>query len=95
MRVPERVAAVAAQMVNTDVECAAFHRATYLRAKGDFGPYNVSGSPSLTPPCGHSAVGVPIGMQLIGPHVSEARLLKIGHAYQSATDWHLKRPTDF
>jgi amidase len=34
-------------------------------------------------------------MQLIGPHLSEAALLKAGHAYQMATDWHTRRPTDF
>jgi Asp-tRNA(Asn)/Glu-tRNA(Gln) amidotransferase A subunit family amidase len=35
---------------------------------------------------------MPVGMQLIGKHLSEDVLLQIGHAYQSATDWHLKRP---
>ena len=35
---------------------------------------------------------MPVGMQLIGKHLSEDVLLQIGHAYQSVTDWHLKRP---
>ena len=55
-------------------------------------PYNVSGSPSITFPVGLAKVGMPIGMQLIGPHLSEAGLLKSAHAFQQATDWHLKRP---
>jgi amidase len=55
-------------------------------------PFNVSGSPSITFPVGMAAVGVPIGMQLIGRHLSEATLLKAAHAFQQATDWHLNRP---
>ncbi|MFT4003159.1 MAG: amidase [Rhizobium sp.] len=55
-------------------------------------PYNVSGNPSITLPCGMAAVGIPLGMQLIGPHLSEASLLKTAHAYQQATDWHTRRP---
>lgn len=58
-------------------------------------PYNVSGSPSITLPCGIAAVGIPLGMQLVGPHLSEPALLKAAHAYQQATDWHTQRPPDF
>ena len=52
---------------------------------------NPAGVPSLCVPCGFSN-GMPVGMQLIGKHLSEDVLLQIGHAYQSATDWHTKRP---
>ncbi|MGD0877043.1 MAG: Asp-tRNA(Asn)/Glu-tRNA(Gln) amidotransferase subunit GatA [Anaerolineales bacterium] len=52
---------------------------------------NPAGVPSLSLPCGFSN-DMPVGMQLIGKHLSEDLLLQIGHAYQSATDWHLKRP---
>ncbi|MGV1848818.1 MULTISPECIES: amidase [unclassified Rhizobium] len=55
-------------------------------------PFNIAGSPSVTMPCGLSAVGMPLGVQLIGPHLSEAELLKAAHAYQQATDWHTRRP---
>ncbi|MDB5529918.1 MAG: Amidase [Devosia sp.] len=55
-------------------------------------PYNVAGSPSITMSCGMASVGMPLGVQLIGPHLSEANLLKAAHAYQQATDWHLRRP---
>ncbi|MBM3943038.1 MAG: Asp-tRNA(Asn)/Glu-tRNA(Gln) amidotransferase subunit GatA [SAR202 cluster bacterium] len=54
-------------------------------------PVNIAGLPALSAPCGFSE-GLPVGMQLIGPHLSEATLLRIGHAYQQATDWHLRRP---
>jgi len=53
---------------------------------------NPAGVPALSVPCGFSN-GMPVGMQLIGKHLSEDVLLQIGHAYQSVTDWHLKRPT--
>lgn len=52
---------------------------------------NPAGVPSLCVPCGFSN-GMPVGMQLIGKHLSEDVLLQIGHAYQSTTDWHLRKP---
>ena len=52
---------------------------------------NLAGIPALSVPCGFSN-GLPVGMQIMGPHLSEERLLKIGHLYQSQTDWHLKHP---
>ncbi|MEA3536650.1 amidase [Rhizobium sp. CC-YZS058] len=55
-------------------------------------PYNLSGVPSITFPCGFSSVGMPIGVQLIGPHLSEPMLLKAAHAYQQITDWHRQKP---
>ena len=54
-------------------------------------PVNIAGLPALSVPCGFSD-GLPVGMQLIGPHLSEARLLQIGHAYEQATEWHRQRP---
>ncbi len=52
---------------------------------------NPAGVPALCLPCGFSN-NMPVGMQLIGPHLSEDLLLRIGHAYQSVTDWHRKQP---
>lgn len=164
MKVPERRAAIEAQMVITDTESFAFHKPVYEADPSKFGPqlakamergrgydaltlskayitrdrfkgellrafagidaiaspvypmvgaryadmdahlsdlvgflgftspFNVSGSPSITFPVGLAKVGMPIGMQLIGPHLSESGLLRAAHAFQQATDWHLKRP---
>lgn len=52
---------------------------------------NLAGIPALSVPCG-SSNGLPIGMQVIGPHLSEETLLRIGHLYQEQTDWHTKHP---
>ena len=52
---------------------------------------NLAGIPALSVPCGISN-GLPIGMQIMGPHLSEEMLLSIGHMYQSQTDWHMKHP---
>ncbi len=54
-------------------------------------PVNIAGLPGLSVPCGFSD-SLPVGMQLIGPHLSEPTLLRIGHAYEQATDWHKQRP---
>jgi amidase len=55
-------------------------------------PFNMSGSPTVTMPGGFSSLDLTIGFQLVGPHLSEERLLAASHAFQQATDWHLKRP---
>lgn len=52
---------------------------------------NLAGIPALSVPCGVSN-GLPIGMQIMGPHLSEESLLRIGHMYQSQTDWHKQHP---
>ncbi len=54
-------------------------------------PVNIAGLPGLSVPCGFSD-GLPVGMQLIGPHLSDETLLRLGHAYEQATQWHEARP---
>jgi aspartyl-tRNA(Asn)/glutamyl-tRNA(Gln) amidotransferase subunit A len=55
-------------------------------------PVNLVGVPSLALPAGFSEDGLPIGIQLIGKKFDEATLLSLGHAYERATDWHLRKP---
>ncbi len=55
-------------------------------------PFDMTGSPTITLPCGFSAAGLPVGFQLVGPHLSEGLLLRAGHAYQQATAWHCRHP---
>ncbi len=54
-------------------------------------PVNIAGLPAMSTPCGFSD-GLPVGLQLIGPHLAEGNLLNIAHAYQQRTDWHRQRP---
>ena len=54
-------------------------------------PLNIAGLPGISVPCGYSQ-GLPVGMQLIGPHLSEATLLGLAYAYEQATRWHKDRP---
>ena len=55
---------------------------------------NLAGLPGISVPCGF-ADGLPVGLQLVGPHFAEARLLQVAHQYQRLTDWHLACPEDF
>ncbi len=53
---------------------------------------NLAGLPGLSIPCGFVG-GLPVGLQLIGPHFSEALLLNAAHRYQLETDWHRRVPS--
>ena len=55
-------------------------------------PFNFSGSPTLSVPCGFSAEGLPLSVQFVGRRLSESVLCRIGHAYEQATPWHLRHP---
>jgi len=55
-------------------------------------PANLSGHPALSVPCGFTPEGLPVGMQIIGPKWSEARLLSIAASYEKATEWHRRHP---
>ena len=55
---------------------------------------NLAGLPGLSLPAGF-ADGLPVGLQLIGDHFGEARLLNVGHRFQQATDWHRRVPQAF
>jgi aspartyl-tRNA(Asn)/glutamyl-tRNA(Gln) amidotransferase subunit A len=57
-------------------------------------PAPLAGLPALSVPCGFDAKGLPVGLQLMGPHFAEARLLGAAHRYQQATDWHRRVPTE-
>ena len=55
---------------------------------------NLAGLPGMSIPAGFSG-GLPVGLQLIGPYWSEARLLNVAHRYQQVTDWHRQIPAAF
>lgn len=53
---------------------------------------NLAGMCGISVPCGFDSAGLPIGLQLVGPHMGEEAILNAAYAYQQATDWHLRRP---
>jgi len=55
-------------------------------------PANLAGVPGLAFPAGFDQQGLPVGMQLMGPHFREDVLFQAAHAFQQATDWHLRQP---
>jgi Asp-tRNA(Asn)/Glu-tRNA(Gln) amidotransferase A subunit family amidase len=55
-------------------------------------PFNFSGSPTLSVPCGFSAEGMPMSVQFVGRRLSETMLCRVGHAFERATQWHLRHP---
>jgi aspartyl-tRNA(Asn)/glutamyl-tRNA(Gln) amidotransferase subunit A len=55
-------------------------------------PFNVTGHPALSVPCGLTRENLPAGLQLIGRHYREEDVLRVAGTYQSATDWHQRRP---
>jgi aspartyl-tRNA(Asn)/glutamyl-tRNA(Gln) amidotransferase subunit A len=55
-------------------------------------PFNLTGLPALSLPCGFSGSGLPLGLQIVSKHWGEARLLQAGHIFEQASGWYLHRP---
>ena len=55
-------------------------------------PASLAGLPGMSVPAGFGAAGMPVGLQLIGNYLQEARLLNVAHRLQLATDWHQRKP---
>src|SRR5437763_1779239 len=55
---------------------------------------NLAGLPAVSIPCGF-VQGLPVGLQIVGPHFSEARVLSAAHAFQRVTDWHTRVPPGY
>jgi aspartyl-tRNA(Asn)/glutamyl-tRNA(Gln) amidotransferase subunit A len=53
---------------------------------------NLAGIPGLSLPCGFDDEGLPIGLQIMGKHFDEETILRIGYAYEQATDWRKRKP---
>lgn len=56
-------------------------------------PFNFTGHPAVSVPCGFSPNGLPIGMQLVGKPFGESMILRVAHQYQRDTDWHTRQAT--
>jgi aspartyl-tRNA(Asn)/glutamyl-tRNA(Gln) amidotransferase subunit A len=55
-------------------------------------PFNLSGQPAMTVCAGFGAGGLPVGVQIAGRPFEDALVLRAGHAFEQATDWHTRRP---
>ncbi|WP_153126365.1 Asp-tRNA(Asn)/Glu-tRNA(Gln) amidotransferase subunit GatA [Peribacillus tepidiphilus] len=55
-------------------------------------PVNLAGVPGISVPCGFSAEGLPLGLQIIGKHFDESTVYRVAHAFEQATDHHTKKP---
>lgn len=55
-------------------------------------PFNMAGLPALSLPCGFTSSGLPIGLQMVSRAWAEDVLVRAAHAYEQATDWHLRKP---
>ena len=55
-------------------------------------PFDLTGQPAISVPCGFTTNGLPIGLQIVTGHLRDALALRLGHAYQRFTDWHLRLP---
>jgi aspartyl-tRNA(Asn)/glutamyl-tRNA(Gln) amidotransferase subunit A len=79
--VGDTVAALGGRRVNVD---AALPRLTL--------PFNLSGLPAISIPCGFTSDGLPIGLQIVGKAFAEATILNVAHTYERSTRWHERRP---
>jgi Asp-tRNA(Asn)/Glu-tRNA(Gln) amidotransferase A subunit family amidase len=66
-------------------------RPAELRLLRNTRPFNVWGLPAISVPCGFTQSGLPIGLQIAGPHWREDLVLRLAHAYEQATAWHKRR----
>jgi aspartyl-tRNA(Asn)/glutamyl-tRNA(Gln) amidotransferase subunit A len=55
-------------------------------------PAALAGLPALAVPCGFSAAGLPLSLQIMGRRFEDATVLRVGHAYEQSTEWHRRRP---
>jgi aspartyl-tRNA(Asn)/glutamyl-tRNA(Gln) amidotransferase subunit A len=54
--------------------------------------FSVCGIPGISIPCGFTSAGLPIGLEIAGPHFSESKILALAQSYERATDWHKRKP---
>jgi aspartyl-tRNA(Asn)/glutamyl-tRNA(Gln) amidotransferase subunit A len=55
-------------------------------------PFNLTGLPAMSVPCGFTSSGLPIGLQIAGQPFDEATVLRVAHAYEQQTAWHRRQP---
>jgi aspartyl-tRNA(Asn)/glutamyl-tRNA(Gln) amidotransferase subunit A len=93
---PSRIVAVdneseRAQQIGTDPKVSQAGLGTYHEAAYTM-PFNLTGNPVISIPCGFTSTGLPLGLQVIGRPFDDAGVLRVAHQYQQVTDWHRRRP---
>jgi amidase len=56
-------------------------------------PFDLTGNPTISVPCGFSSEGLPMSLQLVGRYDEEGLIMQAAHAYEQATEWHKRQPT--
>lgn len=77
---------IAAPPIGSDPVSLAHHLTAFTA------PFDVTGSPAISIPCGFTHDGLPIGLQIVGRAWDEAGVLRVAHQFQGATDWHTRIP---
>ena len=80
--------AIAALPIN-DIENSASQAPALTRFTA---PFNLTGLPALSVPCGFTRESLPIGLQIVCGHWQESKTLRLGYAYEHATEWHKRKP---
>ena len=73
---------------------ADYRSVTFWQKPSGLTAWNVTGQPVLALPNGFGRNGLPLGMQILGRPFGEPTILRIGHAYEQATEWHRRRPPE-
>jgi aspartyl-tRNA(Asn)/glutamyl-tRNA(Gln) amidotransferase subunit A len=89
---PPRIDGVETGLAATAGSDPKISKGCYLHAAAYTAPFNLTGNPVVSVPCGFNSLGLPLGLQLVGRPFEEATILNVGHQYQLATDWHRRRP---
>jgi aspartyl-tRNA(Asn)/glutamyl-tRNA(Gln) amidotransferase subunit A len=71
---------------------ATFDGMTTARRPSFTGPYNMTGMPAISVPCGFTAAGLPVGLQIAGKPFDESTVLRVAYTYQQHARWFEKRP---
>jgi aspartyl-tRNA(Asn)/glutamyl-tRNA(Gln) amidotransferase subunit A len=56
-------------------------------------PFNLTGLPAISVPCGFTEGNLPVGLQIVGKAFDEPTCFRVAYTYEQATDWHKQRPT--
>ena len=72
-------------------------KVAYQNPAGSFGtlftiPFNLTGLPAISVCCGFSSLGLPIGLQIVGPAFRETTIFQVAHAYEQAAGWYRRQP---